>query len=61
MLGRMYFRLKQTRSTPVLQLVQSYRDQEGKPHQKILLSLGCAGTSQHICSISSQFVTIQGG
>jgi len=36
----MYFRLKKTKTTPVLQLVESYRDKEGKPRQKILLSLG---------------------
>ena len=38
----MYFRLTKTRSTSVLQLVRSYRDQENKPRQKILLSLGSA-------------------
>lgn len=36
----MYFRLKKTKSTPVLQLVESYRDHENRPRQKILLSLG---------------------
>lgn len=36
----MYFRLKKTKSTPVLQLISSYRDTEGRPRQKILLSLG---------------------
>ena len=36
----MYFRLKKTKTTPVLQLVKSYRDQEERPRQKILLSLG---------------------
>ena len=36
----MYFRLKKTKTTPVLQLVESYRNKEGKPRQKILLSLG---------------------
>ncbi len=38
----MYFRLKTNKTTPVLQLVESYRDKEGKPRQKILLSLGDA-------------------
>ena len=38
----MYFRLKKTNSTPVLQLVESYRDSNKKPRQKILLSLGSA-------------------
>ena len=36
----MYFRLTKTKTSPVLQLVQSYRDQENRPRQKILLSLG---------------------
>jgi len=36
----MYFRLKKTKTTPVLQLVESYRNKEGNPRQKILLSLG---------------------
>ena len=37
MSGVMYFRIKTTRSTPVLQLVHSYRDQDNRPRQKILL------------------------
>jgi len=36
----MYFRYKKTNTTPVLQLVESYRDHENRPRQKILLSLG---------------------
>ena len=36
----MYFRLKKTRTTPVLQLVSAYRDIDGRPRQKILISLG---------------------
>jgi len=36
----MYLRLKKTNTTPVLQLVKSYRDHENRPRQKILLSLG---------------------
>jgi len=36
----MYFRLKKTKSTPVLQLVESFRNSEGQPRQRILLSLG---------------------
>ena len=36
----MYFRLKNTKSTPVLQLVESFRNQEGQPRQRILISLG---------------------
>ena len=36
----MYFRLKQTKTTPVLQLVESFRNDEGQPRQRILISLG---------------------
>jgi transposase len=36
----MYFRLKQTKTTPVLQFVESFRNDEGQPRQRILLSLG---------------------
>lgn len=36
----MYFRLKKTKSTPVLQLVESFRNGEGQPRQRILISLG---------------------
>jgi transposase len=44
----MYFRLKKTKSTPVLQLVESYRDPEGRPRQRILLSLGNAKMKKEI-------------
>ena len=40
MIEIMYFRIKTTRSTLVVQLVHSYRDQDNRPRQKILLSLG---------------------
>lgn len=36
----MYFRHKKTKTTPVLQLVKSFRNAEGQPRQRILLSLG---------------------
>lgn len=36
----MYFRHKKTKTTPVLQLVESFRNSEGQPRQRILLSLG---------------------
>ena len=36
----MYVREKQTRTTPVLQLVKGYRDLNGKVKQKIVVSLG---------------------
>ena len=36
----MYFRLTKTKTSPVLQLVKSFRDEEGRPRQKILISLG---------------------
>ncbi len=39
----MYFRLKKTKTTPVLQLVESFRNSEGLPRQRILLSLGDLG------------------
>lgn len=36
----MYFRRKKTKTTPVIQLVSSFRNSEGQPRQRILLSLG---------------------
>lgn len=36
----MFFRLTRTRTNPVLQLVEAFRDSEGRPRQRILLSLG---------------------
>lgn len=44
----MYFRLKKTKSSDVLQLVKSYRDHENKPRQKILLSLGEANLPKEL-------------
>ena len=44
----MYFRLKKTKSTPVLQLIKAYRDSEGRPRQKIILSLGNAQMREEI-------------
>lgn len=44
----MYFRLTKTKSSPVLQLVESYRDHEKRPRQKILLSLGNADLPKEI-------------
>ncbi|MFO7820531.1 MAG: hypothetical protein R6V56_00505 [Lentisphaeria bacterium] len=36
----MFFRIKTTRSGEALQLVESYRNREGKPRQRIVVSLG---------------------
>lgn len=36
----MYFRIKKTKTTPALQLVHSFRNKEGDPRQKVLLSFG---------------------
>lgn len=38
----MFFRTKTVRGTPVLQLVESYRNPEGLPRQRVLASLGDA-------------------
>ncbi len=38
----MYFRIKKTPSGQVLQLVESYRDAENRPRQRIVISLGDA-------------------
>ncbi|MFO7821148.1 MAG: hypothetical protein R6V56_03695 [Lentisphaeria bacterium] len=35
-----FFRIKTTRSGEALQLVESYRNREGKPRQRIVVSLG---------------------
>ena len=39
----MYFRLKKTSAGQVLQLVESYRDAENRPRQRVVISLGDAG------------------
>jgi len=44
----MYFRNKKTRTGTALQLVESFRDNEGKPKQKIILSLGNIPIPQHL-------------
>ncbi|MFO7821478.1 MAG: hypothetical protein R6V56_05435 [Lentisphaeria bacterium] len=36
----MFFRIKATRSGEALQLGESYRNREGKPRQRIVVSLG---------------------
>ena len=38
----MYFRTKTIKGTPLLQLVESYRNPEGSPRQRVVTSLGDA-------------------
>ncbi len=38
----MYFRTKTIKRTPLLQLIQSYRNEEGQPRQRVVASLGDA-------------------
>ena len=38
----MYFRTKFLKGTPLVQLVHSYRNNEGHPRQRVLASLGDA-------------------
>ena len=38
----MFFRTKSIKGTPLLQLVQSFRDQQGQPRQRVIASLGDA-------------------
>jgi transposase len=38
----MFFRTKSVKGTPLLQLVESYRNEEGQPRQRVLASLGDA-------------------
>ena len=38
----MYFRTKTVKGTPLLQLVESYRNVEGQPRQRVIASLGDA-------------------
>ena len=45
----MYFRLKKTKSTRVLQLVESFRNPEGQPRQRILLSLDDLDLPTSLC------------
>ena len=42
----MFFRLKHSKSGQVLQLLESYRNQEGQPHQRVVVSLGDAALSR---------------
>ena len=42
----MFFRLKHSKSGQVLQLLESYRNSEGKPRQRVVVSLGDAGISR---------------
>lgn len=42
----MYFRLKQSNSGQVLQLIESYRNNQGKPRQRVVVSLGDAPISR---------------
>lgn len=44
----MYFRHKKTKTGQALQLVESFRDSEGKPRQRIVLSLGDASLEKHL-------------
>ena len=38
----MFFRTKSIKGTPLLQLVQSFRDEQGQPRQRVIASLGDA-------------------
>ncbi|MFT4640189.1 MAG: hypothetical protein ACI8T1_003515, partial [Verrucomicrobiales bacterium] len=42
----MYFRTKTIKGTPLLQLVESYRNAEGSPRQRVVASLGDAVISE---------------
>ena len=42
----MFFRLKHSKSGQVLQLLESYRNQEGQPRQRVVVSLGDAADPQ---------------
>ena len=42
MLALMYFRTKTIKGTGLVQLVESYRNAEGEPRQRVVVSLGDA-------------------
>ena len=42
----MFFRLKHSKSGQVLQLLESYRNSEGKPRQRVVVSLGDGAISR---------------
>jgi len=44
----MFFRKTRTSTTQVIQLVHAYRDAEGRPRQRVLLSLGNAALPKHL-------------
>ena len=48
----MFFRTKQIKGTPLLQLVEAYRNTEGQPRQRVLAFLGNAtlpaGDARHL-------------
>ena len=45
----MFFRRKHSKSGQVLQLLESYGNAEGKPRQRVVLSLGDAAISRSDC------------
>ena len=42
----MFFRLKRSKSGEVLQLVESYRNAQGKPRHRVVVSLGDAAITR---------------
>ena len=52
----MFFRNKFTRSGKAIQLIESFRDREGRPRQHIVLSLGDACFPQHLWKAVAQEV-----
>src|SRR6056297_2099968 len=42
----MFFRTKTVKGTPLVQLVESYRNPEGQPRQRVVASLGDADIAQ---------------
>lgn len=61
----MFFRIKQIKGTPLLQLVEAYRNAEGSPRQRVIASLGNAtlpaGDPRRLAKAVEEQINGQGG
>ena len=61
----MFFRTKQIKGTPLLQLVEAYRNTEGQPRQRVVASLGNAtlpaGNPRHLAKAVEEQINGQDG
>jgi transposase len=64
-LSGVFFRTKQIKGTPLLQLVEAYRNTEGQPRQRVVASLGNAtlpaGNPRHLAKAVEEQINGQNG